>query len=152
MKNEKTIEVLNSLITINNDRIEGYQTASKETEELDLKALFARFILTSEKCKSELVREVHMLGGKEAEGTKISGKFFRVWMDVKSALTGKNRKVILDSCEFGEDKAQETYENALENHSEYLSAEHHTLIRNQKQLLQEDRNHLKSLVAALADS
>ena len=33
MKNEKTIEVLNKLIIINNDRIEGYETAAKETEE-----------------------------------------------------------------------------------------------------------------------
>ena len=30
MENEKTIAVLNTLITINNDRIEGYETASKE--------------------------------------------------------------------------------------------------------------------------
>ena len=29
MENKKTIEVLNTLITINNDRIEGYETASK---------------------------------------------------------------------------------------------------------------------------
>jgi len=152
MKNEKTIEVLNSLITINNDRIEGYETAAKETEEHDLKSLFARFILTSEKCKSELVREVHMLGGEEAEGTKVSGKFFRVWMEVKSAITGKDRKAILDSCEFGEDEAKETYKNALENNSEYLSAEHHTMISAQKQLLQADRNHVKSLAATPADS
>jgi hypothetical protein len=32
MEKEKTIEVLNSLITISNDRIEGYETASKETD------------------------------------------------------------------------------------------------------------------------
>ena len=36
MENEKTIEALNTLITINNDRIEGYETAAKETEEQDL--------------------------------------------------------------------------------------------------------------------
>ena len=35
MKEEKTIEVLNTLITINNDRIEGYETAAKETDEQD---------------------------------------------------------------------------------------------------------------------
>uniref|UniRef100_UPI0025C47882 YtxH domain-containing protein n=1 Tax=Marinilabilia sp. TaxID=2021252 RepID=UPI0025C47882 len=52
--NEKAIEVLNSLITINNDRIEGYETASNETEEPDLKNLFAQFISTSQKCKKEL--------------------------------------------------------------------------------------------------
>ena len=38
MNTEKSIEILNSLIQINNDRIQGYETASKETEEVDLKS------------------------------------------------------------------------------------------------------------------
>jgi hypothetical protein len=42
MEKEKTIEVLNTLITINNDRIEGYDTAAKETDEYDLKNLFSQ--------------------------------------------------------------------------------------------------------------
>ena len=87
MEKEKTIEVLNTLITINNDRIEGYETAAKETEEQELKTLFAQFIATSHKCKQELVTEVTKLGGKPEEGTMTSGKFFRVWMDVKAAIT-----------------------------------------------------------------
>lgn len=89
---EKEIEVLNTLITINNDRIEGYETASKETEELDLKNLFAQFIATSKKCKQELVKEVNMLGGKEVEGTTTSGNFFRAWMDVKAESQVKTAK------------------------------------------------------------
>ncbi len=152
MKNEKTIEVLNTLIIINNDRMEGYQTASKETEEIELKSLFARFISTSEKCKQELIREVNMLGGVVAEGTMVTGKFFRVWMDVKSAITGKDRQTILSSCEYGEDVAKETYEDALENHSEHLNAAQQSLITSQKQLLQADRNHVKMLSDALAGS
>ena len=39
MENEETIDVLNTLITINNDRIEGYETAANETKEQDLKRL-----------------------------------------------------------------------------------------------------------------
>jgi len=152
MKNEKTIEVLNTLIIINNDRMEGYQTASKETEEIELKSLFARFISTSEKCKQELIREVNMLGGVVAEGTMITGKFFRVWMDVKSAITDKDRQTILSSCEYGEDVAKEAYEDALENHSEHLNAAQQSLITSQKQLLQADRNHVKMLSDALAGS
>ena len=98
MENRKAIEVLNSLIIINNDRIEGYETASDATEEHDLKTLFAKFNSTSQKCKQELVKEVNSLGGEIAEDTKISGKFFRLWMDVKAALTGKDRAEILNSC------------------------------------------------------
>jgi len=152
MDRENAIGVFNTLITINNDRIEGYETASKETEEQDLKSLFARFISTSQKCKQELVNEVNALGGEVAEGTMISGKFFRVWMDVKAALTGKDRKAILDSCAYGEDEAQDTYENVLKNDFEHLSAFQQTLIYAQKSLLKADLKHVKVLRDALADA
>lgn len=143
MENEKTIAVLNTLITINNDRIEGYETAAKETEEQDLKTLFAQFSSTSQKCKSELITEVSNLGGTAAEGTLISGKFFRVWMDVKAALTGKDRKAILNSCEFGEDAAKDIYEKALENDLENLNAYQQIMIKKQLTLLVADCDKVK---------
>lgn len=152
MKKEKAIEVLNSLITINNDRIEGYETASKETEEVDLKALFAQFISTSKNCKQELVREVSTLGGEVAEGTKVLGKFFRMWMDVKAALTGKDRKTILNSCEYGENEALGTYEKALENELEYLSADQKSMIYTQKTLLKGDHDRVKALLESLVEA
>lgn len=149
MNNAKTIEVLNTLITINNDRIEGYETAAKETEEQELKTLFAQFSATSQKCKRELAKEVSNLGGTPAEGTMTSGKFFRVWMDVKAALTGKDHKVILNSCEYGEDMAKKTYKNALENDLENLNAEQKTMIKAQHTLLQADHDKVKSMRDAL---
>ena len=145
MENEKTIEVLNKLITINNDRIEGYETASKETEEQDLKTLFAQFSATSQKCKQQLTNEVSKLGGTPAEGTLTSGKFFRVWMDVKAALTGKDRKAILNSCEYGEDVAKGTYKKALENELENLNAEQQTMLKAQHNLLKADHDKVKSM-------
>ena len=77
MKNEKTVDVLNKLVEINNDRIEGYDTALKETDETDLQSIFRQFIETSRRCKQELTAEITKLGGKPEEGTKTSGKFFR---------------------------------------------------------------------------
>lgn len=152
MKREDTIEVINSLITINNDRIEGYETASKETEEPDLKSLFSQFISTSQRCKQELVSEVHLLGGQASEGTTTSGKFFRVWMDLKAALTGKDRKAILNSCEYGEEKAIETYDKVIQNELKHLSAEQHFMINTQKSLLRADHDRVKALRNALVDA
>ena len=149
MENEKTIAVLNTLITINNDRIEGYETASKETEEQDLKTMFAQFASTSQKCKLELTNEVNKLSGTAAEGTLTVGKFFRVWMDVKSALTGKDRKAILNSCEYGEDVARDTYEKALKNDIENLNLEQQAMIKGQNSLLKADHDKVKSMIAAL---
>ena len=145
MENEKTIAALNTLVTINNDRIEGYETASKETEEQDLKTLFAQFSSTSQKCKQELTSEVNKLGGTVAEGTLTIGKFFRVWMDVKAALTGKDRKAILNSCEYGEDQAKETYEKVLEDDIENLNLEQQTMIKAQHISLKADHDKVKSM-------
>lgn len=150
MDNEKSVEVLNSLIEINNDRIEGYETASKETDESDLKTLFAEFTKNSQKCKQDLLNEVEKLGGSPEEGTRTTGKFFRVWMDVKAALTGKNRKLILDSCEYGEDKAVGAYKDALEK-TEDLSSDQQNLINSQYTIIKADHDKVKSMRDSLKD-
>ena len=151
MEKDKSIHVLNALIIINNDRIEGYETASKETDEQDLKALFDHFSETSRKCKEELVKEVKNLDGTIAEGTKTTGKFFRVWMDAKAALTGKDRKAILNSCEFGEDKAVGTYKKALADHDSVLTAQQQILVKKQLALIKADHDKVKSLRDALVE-
>ena len=145
MKTEKTIDVLNSLIEINNDRIYGYETASKEVEETDLKMLFANATETSIRIKAQLVAEVKNLGGKETESTTTSGKIFRIWMDVKSAVTGKDRKMILDSCVFGEDAAIKTYEEALGN-AEDLTSGQFMMIEGQLFSIKTDQDYLKKIL------
>ncbi len=145
MNKEKSIDALNMLIEINNDRIKGYETALNETEEADLKNIFSMFLQTSQKCKVELVTEVNKLGGSPIEGTKTSGKFFRVWMDVKAALTGKNRKEILSSCEYGEDAAIDTYNKVLKNDIENITSEQQAIINAQLKLLKADHDKVKSM-------
>jgi len=150
MDNEKSVGVLNSLIEINNDRIEGYETASKETDESDLKTMFSEFIQTSQKCKQELLDEVRKCGGTPEEGTRTTGKFFRVWMDVKAALTGKDRKFILDSCEYGEDQAVDAYKKALKN-PEDLSSDQQNLVNKQYALIKAGHDKVKSMRDSLKD-
>jgi uncharacterized protein (TIGR02284 family) len=149
MTNEKTVDALNRLVEINDDRIEGYQTAAKETEEQDLKTLFGRFVQTSHKCRQELATEITSLGGTPTDGTKNTGKLFRAWMDVKAALTGKDREAILNSCEFGEDNALETYENVLEDDTEHLRPGHISMINTQLSLLKGDHDKVKAMRDAL---
>lgn len=148
MDKEDTIDGLNSLIEINNDRIEGYEKASKETDEQDLRSLFATFIRTSEKCRTELIDEVVFLGGEPAEGTKLSGKFFRAWMDVKAALTGRDRKTILDSCEYGEDVALNTYDKVINDFGDVslsASSQLKSLLMKQRNLIKADHDQVKSM-------
>jgi uncharacterized protein (TIGR02284 family) len=142
-KNEKMIGILNDLIRINNDRVDGYEKAAKEAKSVDadLQALFHRFAQESKQFASEIKLLVKELGGDPAEDTTTSGKIYRVWMDLKAAITGKDRKAILASCEFGEDAAQKAYEKALE--SDDLISQVRDLIVRQKSLLRQSHDMVK---------
>lgn len=142
-KNEKSIDLLNELLEINNDRIDGYDHASRETDEDDLKSLFTQFAGTSYKCKRELISEIEKLGGTPTKETSTSGKIYRAWMDVKAAVTNKDRKAILGSCEFGEDVAIRTYEAVLGN--EDLDSSYRDLIRSQAELIRSEHDKIKDL-------
>ncbi|MDQ1087897.1 MULTISPECIES: PA2169 family four-helix-bundle protein [unclassified Siphonobacter] len=142
--NEKLVDVLNDLVRINNDRISGYEKAVNETEleDVDLKALFNRFADESRTYRDELSREIVNLGGTPTDETTTSGKFYRVWMDVKAAFTGKDRKAILENCEFGEDAAQEAYQTALESDAN-MSTDIRQLISTQKAKLKDSHDAVK---------
>src|SRR6202012_4124427 len=102
MQNTKeTIEVLNDLIQINNDRITGYEKAIKETkpEDDDLKVLYASMIAESHRNKISLATEVQAMGAEAEQGTTTSGKIYRAWMDVKAVFTGHDRHAVLANCE-----------------------------------------------------
>lgn len=143
--NEKISETLNDLIQINNDRVEGYERAAKETsdEDADLRTLFTDMANDSRDFAGELRDHVNDTGNDPAEGTTAMGKIYRVWMDVKAAVTGKCRKAILDSCEFGEDAAQKAYNSALEDES--LTPDLRKLIIDQQSKLKRAHDKVKQM-------
>jgi uncharacterized protein (TIGR02284 family) len=138
---QQTISLLNDLIRTNNDRTEGYEKAVKETEDTQLKSLFYSMEQESRKNKNELLTEVIKLGGTPEEGTSLSGKIFRVWMDFKSALSGKNRKAIVASCEHVEEVTLENYKEVI--HSGKLPAQYLTMISEQNNTLLQSFERIK---------
>jgi len=146
ISNETTVHVLNDLVQINNDRIEGYEKALKELpgEDTDLRELFLSMIDESHQYKLALVEEVQVAGGSQEKGTTTSGKIYRAWMDVKAVFTGKDRKAILDNCETGEDAAQAAYTTALQPESE-LPSFLQQLVLTQKESLKASHDKIKFL-------
>ena len=146
MQNTKdTIEILNDLIQINNDRIAGYERAIKESkgEDEDLKVLFASMIAESHRIRIALATEVQALGAEAEQGTTTSGKIYRAWMDVKAVFTGHDRHAVLENCEAGEDAAQKAYRTALSNDA--LPAYLRELLMKQQESLKESHDEIKSL-------
>lgn len=109
------ISAINDLIKINNDRVAGYQKALSAGTDADLQTLFEKYIQQSQDAVRELHEQIHTLGGLPSDGTTVSGKFYRTWMDVKSAFSGPDRQEILSDCERGEDVAKGAYRLALDD-------------------------------------
>ena len=144
--NEKTVEILNDLIEINNDRVRGYERASKETEakDADLRSIFDEMATESRRYANELGQYVRQSGEEPAEGTTVRGKIYRAWMDVKATFSGRDRKAILASCEFGEDAAQRAYEAALASDAE-IPADVRQVIMEQKTNLRRGHDTIKAM-------
>jgi len=143
--NDRNAAVLNDLIEINNDRVEGYQKAAKETakDDGDLRSLFNNMADESRGYAEELRKYVRDEGSAPAEGTTNRGKVYRAWMDIKAAISGKDRKAILSSCEFGEDAAQRAYKTALEE--DQLSGEVRSVITDQKTKLRASHDKIRNM-------
>jgi len=133
---KKIVDCVNDLVQINHDRTEGYETAAKETKDAELKSMFLRFSSQSAGFAGELSGIVTRFGGKPVEGTRADGKLYRVWMDVKHAMSGNDRKAVLSSCEYGEDVAKKNYEDALEKGDDLPSDVRETISKQHRQILQ----------------
>ena len=142
---EKQARILNDLILINNDSVEGYQKAMEElkNEDSDLKLLFQEKVNQSNEFKTELTEEIETTGHKVETGTTNAGKIYRIWMDVKAFFGGSDRKVILDNCEDGEDAALAAYNDALT--SEGLNTGVRSLITKHLAALKISHDRIKAL-------
>lgn len=145
MSHNETVEVLNDLIKINNDRVAGYQNAIDNTPgiDVDLKAIFRNMANESLKYSNDLKSEVIRLGGEPATGTTLSGKIYRAWDDVKASFSGNDRQSVLNSCEYGEDAAQKAYTAALASDAE-LPADVRKLITDQQTALRKSHDLIKN--------
>lgn len=140
---EKRTSALNPLIIINNDRCEGYSRAAEETGDSSLKELFIKYSHQSERFNRELRALITDHSEEPERGeTTLSGKLYRVWMDIKASIASNDIKAVLSSCEFGEDVALGTYREMLDDE---LDGEARDIVLKQKAEIQEAHNHVRYL-------
>lgn len=113
MNTDDTVSTLNDLIETCKDGEEGFRTCAEDVMGLQLKQLFTT---RSQRCASaarELQALVHSLGGSPEQHSSLGGTLHRRWVDIKSAILGKDNEAVLNECERGEDMALRSYRNAL---------------------------------------
>ncbi|CAN5757299.1 PA2169 family four-helix-bundle protein [soil metagenome] len=113
MQNDNAISVLNNLIETCKDGELGFKTAAEGLKSAAIKAKFLEYSRQRGEMVRELQSEVRVLGGDPEKSGSMSGSLHRGWLDIKSAITGKDDHAILAEAERGEDVAKSAFENAL---------------------------------------
>jgi uncharacterized protein (TIGR02284 family) len=106
------ISVLNSLIETCNDGAAGFQTAAEGLQSRTTGELFRLYARERAELAEELRGEVRRLGGTPETGGSVSGAMHRGWMNIKTAIAGKNDSAIIAEAERGEDVAVQEFKKA----------------------------------------
>ncbi len=128
MSNDDVIDTLNDLIETCKDGENGFRTCAEDVKRADLKPIFETGARDCAEGARELQAEVQRLGGKPERTGSLAGSAHRRWIDIKSAITGKDDAAVLAECERGEDVAKAAYESAL---TEALPGTAETVVRAQ---------------------
>src|SRR5579875_3245433 len=110
--NNKLLDHLNHLVTVNKDAEESFINAAKNVRNSELESQFTDYARQHARFAAELETEIERLGARAPDHGTTGGALHRGWMDLKSALTGNSAQAILSSCEGGEDSALAAYDQA----------------------------------------
>lgn len=117
MNNKNEVSVLNDLLKITNDRIEGFSKVENKVWDTysGLKDDYERLVAYSQDMKSELIQLINEHGGKADDTTTTAGAIHRTWIDIKNSFVADKDKSTLQNVVFGEDAAIKAYQNALDS-------------------------------------
>ncbi len=113
MDNQHVISTINEIIETCKDGEMGFRTCAENVEDSEIKGMLMERARHCAEAASELQNEVRRLGGDPDTHGSVSGILHRGWVNVKSAITGKDEAAVLAECERGEDIAVRRYKDAL---------------------------------------
>lgn len=136
------VSILNGLIETCKDGEKGFRTAAEGIANPELGTLFLNYAEQRASFAAELQAEVRRLGGDpESSGTAL-GAVHRGWIDIKSAVAGKDEGAVIAEAERGEDHAVREYREALEKN---LPTGVQTIVENQYIHVRDAHDHVRAL-------
>ena len=143
MEAKATQALLNELVETLKDGQKGYADAMTDVEDTSLKDTFRKYAAQRAGYITEIEDQMFKLDLKPDESSSVTGTVHRAWIDLKSALTSKDNKAVLNECERGEDYAVKAYQTALK--AQDLPTPLKSVIEKQYQGVQEAHNTIRSL-------
>jgi len=143
MEAQATHVLLKELVQTLKDGEKGYSEALTDVEDQDLKEVFKHYAVQRDGYLTELEHQMHQLNIKVEEDSSLTGTIHRAFINLKAAITSKNRESILNECERGEDYAVKAYQTALQ--AEGLPGQLKPILEKQYQGIQEAHDKIKSL-------
>jgi uncharacterized protein (TIGR02284 family) len=141
------VSTLNSLIATTIDSINGYQESADAVENPQFRELFQELARDRQQVLPQLQAEVARLGGNpEDDGTALAAAH-RTFVDLKSAITGRDDKAVINEVERGEDHIKDKFETALNDGG--LSAETRSAVQQAYQSVRRGHDRVRDLKHAL---
>lgn len=141
--NQKTIDILQDLLTRAYDAEQGFNHAAEAVEHDALASLFREYSDQRRAFGGEIKSVLVSLGAEPDKGASMIGKLHQFWIDLRGKLSDSPEHEILDECLRGEDKT-------IEDYREYARASDVTpaanrVITNQLMEIEKIHKRLKSL-------
>jgi uncharacterized protein (TIGR02284 family) len=107
------IRTLNSLIASIIDSIDGYTESAKDADSGRFASIFNDRAAERRQVLTRLQAEVVRLGGNPEDDGTTAAAAHRGFINLKSAVTGRDDKAVINEVERGEDHLKEKFEDAL---------------------------------------
>lgn len=109
------ISTLNGLIATTIDSVDGYRTSAQNVENPRFAEMFTSRASERSSVAEQLRAEVRKLGGNPEDDGTLLASGHRAFVNLKSAVTGRDDQAIVNEVERGEDHIKAKFEEALKD-------------------------------------
>ena len=141
--NSGLVDTLQEVGKIVRDSEEGYRHAANDIDDWQLRSMFLELARVRSEQGNEIDRLLQRFGGEAVpKGGSVSGTMHRVFGDLKAAITGNNRRAVVDEAARGESYAESIFDKALRAD---LPMDVQQIIRRQHSNVRESRERMRRM-------
>ena len=115
MDNSHDTTVLNTLTATTLDSMKGYRESAEASENTTHQQFFNQMAEERSQVAADLQAQVRSLGGDPETESSTAGAAHRGWVNLKSAITGRDEQAIVNEVERGEDYLKAKFETAMQD-------------------------------------